>query len=203
MLEHGIHLERSDDLYLLGDMIDRGPRSNEVLDTIIRLRSEGYGVHPLRGNHEEMLLQSCHERTYFRLWMVNGGRATLDSFGVEDGCDIPRLYRQFLAELPYFIELADFVLVHGSLNFQVRDPFADTETMLWGRDATVNTNLIAGRRLISGHTPQGYDEIARSLTTDRILLDNGCVYKGETGLGNLAALELNSMTLYFQENIDT
>jgi serine/threonine protein phosphatase 1 len=62
--------------------------------------------------------------------------------------------------------------------------------------------LIGGKRLIGGHTPQNRDGIRRSLDGDHILLDNGCVYKGEPGLGSLAALELQTMELYFQENID-
>ena len=202
LLENVIHLGKDDHLYLLGDMIDRGPRSKEVIDTILQLRSDGYNVHPLRGNHEEMFVQSCRDRSYFRLWMLNGGRATLDSFGVEDGCDVPPSYRQFIAGLPYFIELPDFVLVHGSLNFQIPDPLADTEAMLWSRDTAVNRQLIGGRRVIGGHTPVSRDEIRNNLATDRITLDNGCVYRGKQGLGSLAALELNSMTLYFQDNID-
>ncbi len=202
MLENIIHFGKDDRLYVLGDMIDRGPRSKEVLDTILRLRSDGYHVHPLRGNHEEMFLQSCRDRGYFRVWMLNGGRATLDSFGIEDGCDVPLPYRQFISGLPYFIGLPDFVLVHGSLNFQIPDPFADTEAILWSRNTTVNRQLIGGRRVIGGHTPVSRDEIRYCLSSDRITLDNGCVYKREQGLGSLAALELNSMALYFLENID-
>lgn len=202
LLEDTIRLRKTDSLYLLGDMIDRGPRSKEVLDTIRRLLADGYDIHPLRGNHEEMFLHSCRDRSSFRLWMLNGGRSTLDSFGVEDGCDIPLSYRHLLDSLPYFIELDGFVLVHGSLNFRISDPFADTEAMLWGRDMAVNKRLIGGRRVIGGHTPLSSDEIRRSLSTDRFMLDNGCVYKGERGLGSLTVLELNSMTLSFQENID-
>jgi serine/threonine protein phosphatase 1 len=74
--------------------------------------------------------------------------------------------------------------------------------MLWSRDRKVVKRLIGGRRVIGGHTPTNQKEIRRSLATDHILLDNGCVYKEEPDMGSLAALELNSLTLYFQENID-
>ena len=202
LLADVIRLQKEDNLYLLGDTIDRGPHSREVLDSILRLQSEGYKVNPLRGNHEEMLLTSCRDRSMFHLWMLNGGHATLASFSVEDGCDIPRSYRDFIAGWPTFIKLADFILVHAGLNFRIADPFADTEAMLWSRDTFIDTGRLGGRRLVCGHTPLPLEEIQISLGYDRIMLDNGCVYKGEAGMGCLAALELNSLELYFRENID-
>lgn len=202
LLEVVIRLEKSDGIYLLGDTIDRGPRSREVIDTIRQLQKDGYDLQSLCGNHEEMFLKSCRDRTYFYLWMLNGGHATLKSFGVEDGCEIPYPYRQVIESFPYFIELEEFILVHGGLNFTVPDPLVDRESMLWSRDREVVKGLIGGRRVIGGHTPLNREEIRRSLTTDHIMLDNGCVYKGEPGLGSLTALELDSLTLYFQENID-
>jgi len=82
------------------------------------------------------------------------------------------------------------------------DPFADREAMLWSRSREVDSRLIDGKRLIGGHTPVDMEEIKRSLSTDKIMLDNGCVYQGEPGLGNLLALELETLTIYSQKNID-
>jgi serine/threonine protein phosphatase 1 len=202
LLKEIIRLQKSDSIYLLGDTIDRGPRSKEVLDTIRNFQDVGYDFHSLRGNHEEMFLKSCRDRSYFYLWMLNGGHVTLKSFGVEDGCEIPLPYRQFIESFPYFIELEEFILVHGGLNCNIPDPLTDIEAMLWSRDREVVKRLIGGRKVIGGHTPLNLEDIKQSLTTDHIMLDNGCVYKEEPGLGSLTALELNSLTLYSQENID-
>jgi serine/threonine protein phosphatase 1 len=202
LLADVIHLRKEDSIYLLGDTIDRGPRSKEVLDIILSLLAGGHNVHPLLGNHEDMFLKSCRDRNIFHLWMLNGGHSTLESFGVEDGCEIPLSYRDFIAGWPTFIQLPDFILVHAGLNFRIPDPFADTEAMLWSRDTEIDKRQTGGRRLIGGHTPFTREEIQQSLTRDRIMLDNGCVYKGEPGMGSLTALELNTLTLYFQENID-
>jgi len=202
LLEDVIRLEKNDSVYLLGDTIDRGPASKEVIDTIRHFQVDGYNFQSVRGNHEVMFLRSCRDRTYFYLWMLNGGHATLNSFGVEDGCEIPPEYRQFIESFPFFIELEEFILVHGGLNFTNADPLADTEAMLWSRDRKVIKELIGGKRVIGGHTPVDREEIRKSLSKDHIMLDNGCVYKGEPGLGSLTALELNSMSLLFQENID-
>ena len=202
LLENVIRLQKDDSLYLLGDFIDRGPRSKEVIDAIRQLQMDGYDILAIRGNHEEMFLKSCNDWSYFHLWMMNGGYTTLKSFGVEDACEIPFPYRTFIESFPYLIKLDDFVLVHAGLNFSAPDPFVDTEAMLWSREREVVKGLIGNRRVIGGHTPLTRKEIQRNLKGDLIMLDNGCVYKGEPGLGSLVALELDSMTLYFQENID-
>jgi len=201
LLREVIHLKRRDELYLLGDYIDRGPSSREVLDILMGLVMKGYRVFPVRGNHEEMLLESCHDREMFKMWLRNGGRATLDSFGIEDTREIPLPYRRFLAEMPYYRVLPDFVLVHASLNFAITDPFADREAMLWSRSLEVRPERIGGRRVIGGHTPMSRSEILRGLSADRIVLDNGCVYPERAGMGCLAALELDSLSLALQENI--
>ncbi|BBA71065.1 metallophosphoesterase family protein [Geobacter sulfurreducens] len=195
-------LTRRDDLYLLGDYIDRGPRSREVMDLLISLSLKGYRVHTLRGNHEEMFLNSCRDRNAFRLWTLNGGLATLESFGVEDACEIPAHYHRFMEQMPCYLVLSDFVLVHASLDFSLPDPFANREAMLWSRSLEVRRERLGGRRVIGGHTPITRQEIERGLTTDRIVLDNGCIYPERPGMGSLTALELDTMTLHFQENID-
>ena len=51
-----LHFSISDELYLLGDYIDRGPDSKSVLDLILSMRNKGYKIAALRGNHEELLL---------------------------------------------------------------------------------------------------------------------------------------------------
>jgi len=53
-----INLRHSDQLFLLGDYVDRGPDSMGVLETICNLIDAGYDVRPLRGNHDEMLLRT-------------------------------------------------------------------------------------------------------------------------------------------------
>jgi serine/threonine protein phosphatase 1 len=202
LVEDVICLTTEDQLYLLGDYIDRGPRNKEVLDTIIGLARGGYSVKTLRGNHEEMLLNSENSPADFRLWTLNGGNATLYSFGVDSAGEIPRRYLKFLEKLPLFFILDDFILVHACLNFDSPDPFSDRESMLWARHCEVDRSRIGNRRVISGHTPVNREALEKGLDSSRIMLDNGCVYKGYTGLGALAALELNSMALFFQENID-
>lgn len=83
-----INFSKEDTLYLLGDYIDRGPDSKGVIDHIWKLQKEGYTVHCLRGNHEQMLLNEISSpNNYF-----DGESETLRSFGVKQNLNIPRQY---------------------------------------------------------------------------------------------------------------
>lgn len=197
-----IKLTPDDELYLLGDLIDRGPDSKGVLDFIFELRENGCAVLSIRGNHEDMYLRAGDSPQMMDMWLANGGRATLRSFNADGPADIPRQYRNFLQSLPYYILLKDFVVVHASLNFFRSDPFVDTEAMLWQRDCTVDRSRIGGRRIVCGHTPVTREQLEASLAGDRIMLDNGSVFGERPGMGSLAALDLNSMAVFYQNNID-
>jgi len=159
-------------------------------------------VASVRGNHEEMMLSACRDRSRFYLWMLNGGHATLSSFGVEDACDIPERYRRFCDDLPTHLLLPEFALVHAGLDCRRPDPFADRQTLLWSRSCHVDLARTGNRRVISGHTPRSRREIEASLDTLWIVLDNGCVFTGVAGLGSLAALALDTLELHFQENCE-
>jgi len=187
---------------MVGDLIDRGPDSKGVLDFIFELRARGLTVDGVRGNHEEMCLHASDDHYNLSLWSANGGLATLESFQADGPGDIPHRYREFLASLPHYIMLADFIIVHAGLNFDPLCPFEDTSAMLWTRSPVVDRQRIGGRRLICGHTPVSRDRIKESLESDKIMLDNGCVFSGRPELGALVALQLENMTVHVQENCD-
>lgn len=198
-----LRINRSDTIYLLGDYIDRGPGSKGVLDEIMRLIGEGYMIKPIKGNHEEMMLESLENPAEINLWIKNGAHTTLDSFDAEFPDEIENKYYGFISCLPYYYLLKDFVIVHGGLNFNIPNPLSDTASMPWERNKSVDKEKIGGRRLIVGHTPTRLEEVKASLRSDRILLDGGCVYyRKYEGLGHLCALELNSFELFSLLNID-
>ena len=202
LIEETLRPSTSDRIYLLGDLIDRGPDSKWVLDFIFELRERGLSVGSVRGNHEEMCLLAGDDHYYQELWAANGGLATLESFQADGPGDIPHLYRVFLNSLPHYILLDDFVIVHAGLNFDTFNPFDDTGAMLWTRSPFVDRQRLGGRRLICGHTPTPRSQLEASLGSSKIQLDNGCVYAGRYEMGCLAALELESMTVRYQEKSD-
>jgi len=71
--------EKPDLVVFLGDYIDRGPSSREVVD-LIRALSKAHVVTPIKGNHEDMMLK-CVEEGDCATWYFNGADATIRSFG--------------------------------------------------------------------------------------------------------------------------
>ena len=130
-----IQLQPNDQLFLLGDYINRGPDSAGVLDFMINLQQNGYQVYPLRGNHEQMLLESWEDfkslkhnkdKKKFKDW-VN------DNELVGENNQLASRFEKFLNNLPYYYELDDFYLVHAGFDFEfgVPNPLEDFERMLW------------------------------------------------------------------------
>lgn len=197
-----VKIHKSDTIYFLGDYIDRGNNSKKVVDIIIELLIMGFNVKCLIGNHELMLMESVHSNISFQTWQKNGGKVTLDSFKIAHPSQLKRRYMLFFQSLQYYIELEDYILVHGGLNFEIENPLEDIASMCWVRNQYVNKDKIRGKRIIVGHTPTKLSKIKQSLLEDRILLDGGCVYGDYEGLGYLVALDLDTNELFVQKNVD-
>ncbi|MEN3027363.1 MAG: metallophosphoesterase family protein [Chlorobiota bacterium] len=197
-----LRLSTTDEVYFVGDYIDRGPDSKAVVDLIRHLQQAGYRVVPLRGNHEQLLLDAMASEEMFDLWLLNGAATTLRSFGIKHPRELSEEYRSFFATLPFFAVLDTVVIVHAGLNFHIPDPFADTEAMLWDRSVEADPSRLGGRRLIVGHTPLPLPLLRQSLSWNKVFIDGGCVYGHLSGYGYLCALELESWELFTQVNIE-
>jgi serine/threonine protein phosphatase 1 len=203
-----IDLQFGDELYFLGDYIDRGPDSKGVFDTIFTLKNAGYKVICLRGNHEAMMYGSYLGYANDTLdWRKNGGETTLRSFNTYQTRDVPDTYIDFIESMPLVLEVGDYILVHGGLNFKSNDPLHPTQQMIWIRNwyDKINYKWLGNRYILHGHTPKNALETIcqfENLESDRVLnLDCGCVFNTPF-LNTLACFELNSKQLYFQENIE-
>jgi len=217
-MEEIIKPTRYDELFFLGDYIDRGPDSRGVLDYIRALQKDEFTVTALKGNHEDLVVELFDEELKSKIpwnfsfgnkkrdaWFMMGGRETLKSFGVDRPRDIPQDYIEWMRALPYYVLLENFVLVHAGLNFRNEDPFEDKLSMLWLRDYEIIPSRIGNRRIIHGHMPVSMELIPLSLNSriyKFIDLDNGIYVQGRDGYGNLVALELNAMELVIQDNRD-
>ncbi len=195
-------IEKQDSVYLLGDYIDRGPESKQTLDYIFNLIREGYNIYPIKGNHEQMFLDSLISKENEYSWrFINGGEITLFSFKVKSPAEIPSIYLNWISSLPFYYELENYVVVHAGLNFHKDNPFEDTDAMLWTRDRYYDKSKL-NKKIIVGHTPKPLDIIEVSLQDNIIYLDGGCVYHNNTQLGNLCALELPKMKLHSQHYLE-
>jgi serine/threonine protein phosphatase 1 len=213
LVEDGIKLTPDDTLYAVGDFIDRGPDSKGVLDYLAKLEEKGFRINSVRGNHEEMLLESLTDPGYIMSWIYNGADPTLQSFGLNPGIlltsdtvhEIPKNYISQIEKLPYYIELDDYLIVHAGFNFYLDEPFTDTHAMIWSRQMQYNPVKASNRIIIHGHTPISVDEIKAMMDdpdSGLINIDGGCVYTSYSDLGNLVAIDLDSRDLFIQKNID-
>jgi serine/threonine protein phosphatase 1 len=197
---------KQDELFFLGDYIDRGPDSKAVLDLIFNLMQDKYKVYLLKGNHEELLLNSLDSNYDFELWTSNnGGNTTLNNFGVSHTREISDKYLQLIKEMPHYIKLKDYVLLHGGMNFKIDDPFEDLNSMLWERNELHEIDLkkTNNRPIVVGHTPVNIEKIEKSIHTKKIMLDGGCVYSNNMPeLGKLCALELDTKELFYINNCE-
>ena len=205
-----IQFSRKDTLFLLGDYIDRGPRSKEVLDTIMELRAEGYSVDCLLGNHDWVMLHALDEpyTQEARNWKNRfGGRETLRSFSCSSEREVDRKYIDLLQSMDYYREYQNLILVHAGLNLTIADPWVDQEAMLWVRydDRQIDTQWLAGRTVIHGHTPQPRweinDQLEQRAKVPLVSIDNGCVYD-RPGMNHLCALNLDTLQPIYEPNVD-
>jgi serine/threonine protein phosphatase 1 len=218
LIEEQIRPSKSDELYFLGDYIDRGPDSKGLIDYLMKLKASGYNARFLKGNHEDFCIQCCEEEHKLKSfmgfrqtnvkkadWFKYGGKETLKSFKVTDLKKFPAEYLDWMRKLEYYIEVGNVILVHAGLNFDEDDIFKDKEFMLWAREFQVKPEKIGNRKVIHGHVPVSHEFIdfcVRKGTYNFVDLDNGVYIRNKQGFGNLTALELNSDILLIQSNLD-
>lgn len=194
-----------DNICFVGDLIDRGPKSREVVSLV----KDKYKT--VKGNHEQMCIDHYkNESLYsaYTLWTSNGGDATLQSYeGYED---ILKEHIEWFKDLPLYIEYTNkkgqsYIISHSNINFvwhkRETDPEEFEEWCLWSRyfDKTNGyRNMIGDSINLVGHTPQKYVSEVEEL----IFIDTGCVYKGYEGYGKLTAYDLETGEIYQQENIE-
>ena len=185
--------EERDRLFSVGDLIDRGPRSREALDWLAKP-----WLHAVRGNHEQLLLDSDDPATR-NLWIRhNGGAWWLDCGPVERAA-----FREACAELPIAIEIAasrgKVGVVHADAprsnswaDFLSRLESGDeraVEHALWSRErvAGESAGRVSGVDLVvCGHTPT-----TRIVEAENVrFIDTGAVYRQFAG-ARLTMIEID------------
>lgn len=206
LLEEKVAFKREDHLYLLGDYINKGPYSRQVLDYLMQLQESGIQLQMLRGNHEQELLDLYDGAKSFDSFLSKGGASLLKNFEIQHPRELPEIYIRFCRELDYFIELPDYLLVHAGFDFSKQNPFIESEVMLSIRDYEVNMNKTRGRPVLHGHTPTNLKKILKSLEKKNSLhysLDAGCAYPDNPQQAHLLALDLDAWKVFSQSNIDS
>lgn len=179
-------------LVFLGDYIDRGTRSAEVVHYIIELKKK-FNVVTLMGNHEAMLLDFLKKprSSAAAQFIFNGGGATLASYGDGRGnFQIPEEHLEFYQNLLPYYEIENYFMVHGGVPEVPLHKISMKKHglyLLWAREPFLSSEYDWGKVIVHGHTPSSQVQF----TENKINVDTGCVYKNK-----LSAVSLKSLDVY-------
>ncbi len=166
---------KKDTLVFIGDYIDRGPESKEVVDYLMDLARGKDSVIFLKGNHEYML-QGYLDGTDTMFFLANGGEATIRSYlqsGMRDEVEpIPPDHLGFFDSLRLYYETADYIFVHAGLKAQVPLEKQNEWDMLWIREEFIYSDFDFGRQVVFGHTAFQKPLVL----ANKIGIDTGAVY---------------------------
>jgi serine/threonine protein phosphatase 1 len=193
-----------DKLILLGDYIDRGVRSKEVVQQVKELHEE-FGVIVLKGNHDQLMIDAL-DKNEDASWLNNGGFQTVESYVGMDFFEesfewftylrakefIKKNYSHhldFLRSLPLYHETDSHIFVHAGLNPTYEDWKLQPESdFIWIRDIFFRNKTMVDKTVVFGHTPaehlHGKSDIW--FGEDKIGIDGACAYGRQLNL-----LEIN------------
>jgi serine/threonine protein phosphatase 1 len=143
--------DADDQIYCVGDLIDRGPKSSAVVDFVRR-----HVTGCVQGNHEQLILDAFVDGKVnlptLHGWIYSGGQATLSSYG---GCPATlEDHLNWIRQLPLYIDLGDLWLVHAGVNPAL--PLAEQSSyeMCWIRETfhSSPTPFFSDKLIITGHT---------------------------------------------------
>jgi serine/threonine protein phosphatase 1 len=173
-------------LVFLGDYIDRGLQSRQLIDRLLT-GFPGFETVFLKGNHDETLLQFLDDPKLGEVWRNFGGVETLHSYGVQHNpaSDWAQTRAEFAARLPaehlkFFRSLqlhyacGDYLFVHAGVRPGLALEHQSEHDLLWIRDEFLNSTMSFGRIVVHGHTPERQPVVR----PNRIGIDTGAYMTG-------------------------
>lgn len=157
-------------LVFLGDYVDRGPASAQVVDWLAGFAPVWATPHFLRGNHEQCLLDILSGTApddMLAAWLDYGGRETLASYGLgapvvySDDLDaireaarhaIPTRHRRFLEATQPCLRFGDYLFVHAGIRPGVSIEAQSEEDLIWIREPFLSSQEDFGAVVVHGHT---------------------------------------------------
>ena len=151
----------ADTVVFLGDYVDRGPQSREVLDLLVREAEKANRIF-LRGNHEVMMLGAAENPFRAESWKQCGGLDTLLSYDIRGGLDwpskIPEAHWRFLEKTIRYYETEKHIFVHGCLDPELKLEGQSDDVLYWQTFDQLQPH-ISGKKVVCGHTTLAEGEI--------------------------------------------
>ena len=184
-----------DTVVFVGDYVDRGPASNEVVEIALDLQKGKAEAVFLKGNHEDMLLSFLGlPGHYGESFLFNGGVSTLESYGLREEDlpeaihHIPAHHVEFYKHLSVNYYRPPYLFVHAGISPLLQLEEQQTEDMLWIRQEFIFNPHKIDATVVFGHTPM------RGVMIDlpyKLGIDTGLVYGGK-----LTCVEFHEGALY-------
>ncbi|XZN92240.1 MAG: metallophosphoesterase family protein [Microcoleus sp.] len=140
-----------DRVYFLGDLIDRGPKSAQVVEFVKQSRYQA-----LLGNHEQLMLNALvdglADMRSWQAWLCSGGDATIDSY--RNTGMMPYQHLEWMRSLPTHLDLGDIWLVHAGVDPTLPVDQQSSEQLCWIRKDFHNISqpYFPDKLIITGHT---------------------------------------------------
>jgi len=177
-------------LVFLGDYVDRGADSSGVIERLITGMPYDFECVCLKGNHEEMLMQSIIDPAMLNIWASNGGLETLASYGISAGSKdvdtrpqyladtlaaaMPDRHLSFLEGLSLSVTFGDYLFVHAGVHPALPLTAQRKEDCLFIREPFLSHRGSFGKIVVHGHTPVPKPEVK----SNRIGIDTGAFFTG-------------------------
>ena len=199
-------------LVFLGDYIDRGFQSREVISTLIELgRNKDFETVFLKGNHEQAMLRFLNDHQIGPDWANFGGRETLISYGisppksinaVEEWQEIqqelvktiPAQHVEFLEKLEVSHKIGPYGFVHAGVKPGVPYEQQTDEDRMWIRDEFLNAKDKEDLFIVHGHTPVN----APYSDHRRVNVDTGAYFTGRLTAVKIEGDKMSFLTNQFQ-----
>lgn len=155
-------------IVFLGDLIDRGPQSAEVLERLRTYQHPSVNAVFLTGNHEEVLLRIlAGEKGILPSWLKFGGAECASSYGLDPEylrrideqaamdlvrAKVPRSHREFLDSFADTFRFGDYLFVHAGIRPGIAVEEQDRADLRWIREPFLNDVKEHGFIVVHGHT---------------------------------------------------
>ncbi len=174
----------------LGDYIDRGDRSRQVIEILLSQPLPDFEVVSLRGNHEQAMLDFMAYPEATAGWLSFGGRETLSSYGIQLAYipilrelpglaerldrELPEPHRAFLQGCTESWRCGSYYFVHAGIRPGIALDRQTLEDQLWIRDEFLDSNADHGVIVVHGHSISQQPQ----LLSNRIGIDTGAFASG-------------------------
>jgi len=177
-------------IVFLGDIVDRGPSSAQVIERLSTWSNPRASMHFIMGNHEEVMLRVMDgDVSLLPNWLRFGGAATLRSYGLDARSiarkpeeeavriirdSVPASYREFLASFADSISFGGYVFVHAGIRPGIDLAEQSQSDLRWIREPFLEDSTDHGFVVVHGHTISNSVDV----TANRIGIDTGAYSTG-------------------------